>query len=408
MPIWYPVLVSFDIARAVSETFGSRTPLLDRVLSYLFFADVAVVEQSTADEWGSGVTLIGLKGRAEYETGLVLAGAIPTLAFFPESPQALAETQAHPRDLHRLVDLLARVFALSVLDPDTIHARLALVAYRPDPVAEALRDLPTSPLCVGMHWVLSGPVGLDPLPRAAIPLIVDVRLSGGPTRGPRHRIRNVVAVRARTSRYDPLFPLQALSDLRDLQERGDAEVLDLEPCLGSDLLAPAQVEAILGAIREPLPLPHPWQTLPNTRSSVRLGTWSESLRVILEVFHRVRDEVIAESRRLGMPTPETPVRLVALRGTSDDWSASFIVDLRDAAGLDRFSAAVETTLSSIQPPSRSVLSGSLRVGGPVLSHPGRVVEMGPLEDDVLADPAGAARRAADAYVKVVSRLIAER
>lgn len=401
--------MSFDIARAVTETFGSRTPLLDRILSYLYFADVTVVEQSTADAWGIGVTVIGLKGQAESGPGVVLAGALPTLRVFPQVPSALPDAGGHPRDLVRLVDLLARVLAMSVLDPDALGARLALVAYRPDPVAAGLRDLSSS-FASGMDWLLSAPVGLEPKPLSSDVVFTEVHLSGGPRQRPRRRVRNVVSARAQTPRYDPAFPLRVLWDLRGLVDRGHVEVLDLDPCAGSDLLAPCRVDVVLGVIREPPELPDPWRTLADTRPTVRIGSWSEVIGTVLDLSVALGGEVTAAWNGAGLAPPEPPIRLVALRGSSDDCSAFFAADVPrlDPRGHERVRERLEGVVASFQASTHGVAPRHSLVEGPVLPGAGRVFAMGPFEDRVLEDPAAAARLAAEAYVEALSRLVRER
>lgn len=407
--VCYPPPVSFDIARAVTETFGSRTPLLDRILSYLYFADVTVVEQSTADAWGSGVTVIGLKGEAEGAPGLVLAGCLPTLRLFPGSPRDIDDAGGHPRDLYRLVDLLARVFALSILDPGQHQARLGLLAYRPDPVAEALHDLAVSPFFAGMDWLLSAPTGLEPGPLASDVVVVEARLSSGGRRGPAHRFRNVVSARARASDADPAFPFSALQDLADLVTRGHATVLDLEPCAGSDFLAPAEVDVVLGVIREPLLLPETWRVLPETRPTVRLGPWLEVVRTVLDLSEGLGSAVKSAWTATGSPPPEPPVRLVALRGTCDDCSVFLAADLPrlDPPGRERVRGTLDTAIAGARDSACRGMVGPSIVRWPAFSPSGdvRALAMGPIVDEVWQDPVAAARRAADAYVEAVSGLL---
>ncbi len=393
--------VSFDVARAVTETFGSRTPLLDRVLSYLYFAEVAVIEQSTADAWGSGVTIIGLKGQTESRPRLVLAGALPTLQVFPSSHASLPEHGAHPRDLSRLVDLFARVHAISVVTPDACAGSIALVAYRPDPVATGLRDYPSSRETV---WLLSAPVGLQPRPVASEVLQLEVHIAGPPPRRPRARVRNVVSARAKTHRYDPDFPVQALWDLRRLVENGQAEVLDLEPCTGSDLLAPARVQAVLGVFSEPLALPEAWQVLPETRPTVRLGAWSVVIEALTRVAAALSEAIFATWKAAGLPPPEGPSRLVALRGPSDDCLACFVVEVPKQSTLE-VREGLDALLARLKgPPGVHI---TLDIAGRALPEADRIFVMGPLEEQVWDVPEEAARTAAAAYVDVLSRLLRE-
>lgn len=394
--------VSFDISRAVIETFGSRTPFLDRVLSYLYFADVAVIEQSTADEWGSGETIIGLKGDAESATGLVLAGSLPTLRTFPQSPSAVLDAGGHPQDLVRLVDLLARVQALSVMDPDASGVRLVLLAYRPDPVASSLRDFASSPISRRLDWLLSCPVGLEPRPIMSSVVLVEIQMSGGGFRTSGRRVRNVVSVCAKVSRYDPAFPLRALRDLYMLSDSGHVEVLDLEPCLGSDLLAPSRIEAVLGVLRDPLALPGSWRVLPETRPAVRLGTWAQVLGALLDLTDALSCEVLAAWTRVGHHPSNHPVRLVALRGTSDDCQALLAADIPT---LDsRLVERLESVFAECRPTALKAHHIEVRV----LPWEGKLFAMGPLVEQVWEDPAATARKAAEAYVKALASWIWER
>ncbi len=404
--------MSFDIARAIAETFGSRTLLLNRILSYLYFADVTVVEQSTADAWGSGVTVIGLKGEVEGGPGLVLAGSLPTLRVFPASPLEIAEVGGHPRDLFRLVDLLARVFALSILDPGQRQARLGLLAYRPDPVAEALHDLAVSPFFAGMDWLLSAPTGLEPRPLASDAVVIETHLSSGARRGPAHRFRNVVSACARASEADPAFPFLALQDLADLVAGGHATILDLEPCAGSDLLAPTEVDVVLGVIREPLLLPETWRVLPETCPTVRLGPWQEVVQTVLDLSRGLGSAVRSAWTATGSPPPEPPVRLVALRGTCDDCSVFFAADLPrlDPPGRERVRETLDAAVARVRDSAHPGMVGPCLVRWPAFSPSAgvRTFAMGPTVDEVARDPAAAARRAAEAYVDAVSGLLGGR
>ena len=115
--------MGFDVARAALEAFQSRLPFLDRLLSYLYFADLDVLEESTWDEFGHGVTVLGRRGPDVAGRGVIVAAPLPragTLAGLPpDSP-----------DCHRAGTLLALAWAVASLEDAELCAPVTLVAAR--------------------------------------------------------------------------------------------------------------------------------------------------------------------------------------------------------------------------------------------------------------------------------------
>ncbi|NOZ02789.1 MAG: hypothetical protein GXP54_13000 [Deltaproteobacteria bacterium] len=169
--------MGFDITRAISETFGNRATLLDRILSYLYFADVRVIEQSTSDEYGSGVSILGSKGNGDPEAGLLLACPLPTLPYLSRDAAEVVKEGGHELDLARYVDIMAKTWALSELDADSMNGPVALLAYRPDPLALSLRRMAEEGRCGASSALVFAPIGIEARPASCGLAICAVNLS---------------------------------------------------------------------------------------------------------------------------------------------------------------------------------------------------------------------------------------
>lgn len=389
--ICYSAAVSFDVARAVTESFGSRTPFLDRFLSYLFFADLAVIEQSTADAWGSGVTVIGVKGESFCKRTLAFACCLPSTPHVPY-PSNSAHSVSNIHDMFRVVDLFARLAAVSAFK-ELRELRLALVAYRPDPIAATLDDVALSPLLSGADWVLSVPTGLALEPVPAPTAIVEVSFEAPSCRPrPRRRVRDIVLAEASSASYDPELPSKALRALLQTSDKGKVEVLEVLPFSGIDLLAPLSIQAVIGLHEIPPKLEAPWTISGQSRPAVIVRKWSEIMAAIVSVLDTISKivediwEATQKSPRVGF------VRLLSLRESADVINAVFAVEV---PSVDSFSV-LKTRLESACP---SNISMDFHV--PAI-YSFRVYAMGPSTDKVLKAPAEAAREAAAAYLRLIA------
>lgn len=149
--------MGFDIQRAVTESFGGRISLTDRILSYLYFSGLDVVEQSAWDELGSGVTLIARKGQGSEIIGALLACPLPNgpLSLGDQSPFGIIKVSW-------FVDLMAKIWALSEIDTTKLRLPLYLIAYRPDPFARSLLCALDGGGIHGKHALVYSPVGKTP------------------------------------------------------------------------------------------------------------------------------------------------------------------------------------------------------------------------------------------------------
>lgn len=146
--------MGFDLARAITDSLSGHASVVDRLVTYLYFSEIAVLEQSTWDEYGSGVSVIGTKGE---RTGpsVVLATPLPSKRILNEKdPES-------PLDVVCLCDLMAKTWALSEVTPTkkTVH----LVAYRPDALGVTLREI-LGAIGEVSHVIIYGPVGPCPIP----------------------------------------------------------------------------------------------------------------------------------------------------------------------------------------------------------------------------------------------------
>ena len=149
--------MGFDIIRAASEALASRLPFLDRLLSYLYFADLAVLEQSTWDDLGRGVTVLGRKGPQRPGAGVVLAAPLPRAS-------SLAGLPPGSPDVVRAGTLLAMAWAVASL-PEETRFPVTLVAARPDPLGNGLRWVLGGEPTPGVAAIAAAPTG----PRAVSP-----------------------------------------------------------------------------------------------------------------------------------------------------------------------------------------------------------------------------------------------
>lgn len=389
----------------------------------MYFADLAVAEQSTWDEYGSGVTLIGTKGDGVQDRGLLLAGPLPENRTLPAlSAGDLSADQA--RDQARVVDLLARIWAISNLDATSLRQPIHLVAYRPDPVALGLRSVVESLGIGGGGCIGYAPVGTETLPAGSALFLLQVFFEAGPRRPPRRPARDIVTVIAdRGAGTEPAGGFLAAT-LRTLVERathGAIEILDVHPAYGSDLASPGTVRFDL-ALHDPvIDLPPGWTVVGSPPSVERLGSWST-------VLEGVRDRLDAIGAAVGRTWagraegPET-VRLLAVDGPPH------AVQLLIAGALPPATTAEQATdllapyacpdprgdgdgrdflhFLPGAPGSRACAPAPFPVSSVAAPSAERVV-MGPTPSEAAADPAGTARRYAELYSARLARLLARR
>lgn len=418
----YPSVVGFDITRAISESFGSRSPLLDRVLSYLYFADVTVIEQSTCDDYGSGVSILGFKGNNPGPGGMVLGCPLPTVGRLERDPATLTASGGHPLDLARFVDLMAKIWALSELEGASLPWPVSLVAYRPDPVSLSFLSLIGDGLVTGDKALVFSPTGHEPRPAKSGFALLSLSLSTRAGRRPGRPVMDVASVRIGA----PLnqapgngFVVQALRHLLGMTRDGLVELLDLAPVAGSDLASPGHLDVDLGLMAREVNLPDGWVVRDPSRSSVRLGVWSVVLPAVVTVVDGLAATVNDTWTARDAPPPATPVRILSMDGSTDDAELLLAVPLPpgDAAETEALLKALnpqgpvgETQvcgrLVSLSSPveGRSTDDGvdssaSLSGVAPWLtaSIPG-CREMGPVPGETQSDPEGTGLVLARAYL----------
>jgi len=419
--------VGFDITRAISESFGSRSPLLDRVLSYLYFADVTVIEQSTWDDYGSGVSILGLKGDRPGPGGIVLGCPLPTVGHMERDPAIVTASGGHPLDLARFVDIMAKIWAMSELDGPSLPWSVNLVAYRPDPVSFSLRSVIEDGLVTGARAYVFSPTG--PVPRSAACgfALCSLTLSGPTRQRPGGPVQDVASVRITDGDLllaDNGFPVKALAQLLAMSREGRVELLDLSPAAGSDLAAPGHIDVDLGLLTRQSDLPRGWVIRDPARTSVRLGTWSTILPAVVEVTDRLAATVRDLWTDQGLTHPATPVRILSIDSSPQE--ATLLVGVPLPLGPASCSDALNGAINPEGP-----LEGA-RVRGHILtlSSPGEsraddeaadsstclsgaipwvastipgCREMGPLPDETAADPEGTALTLAQAYLTIIQQ-----
>lgn len=415
--------MGFDITRAVGDTLGARTPLTDRLLSYMYFADFLVAEQSTWDEYGSGVTLIGTKGDGVQDHGLLLAGPLPENRTLPAtSGSPLSSDKA--RDQARVVDLLARIWAVSNLDATSLRQPIHLVAYRPDPVALGLRSVVESLGIGGGGCIGYAPVGTESFQAGSSLFLLHVLFEVGPRRPPRRPARDIVTVIADRGPFEEPaggFLAATLRTLSTLTNDGIIEILDLHPAYGSDLASPGTLRFDLGLFDTSTALPRGWTVTGSPPSVERLGSWSIVLDGIRERLDAIgaavgrawkgRAEGIETVRLLAIDGPPHAVQLLVAGAlppaTTPSQAADLLMPFATPGG-----AGVGDGQDVLQflpgiGGNRACVPTPFPVSSLATTSADRIV-MGPTPAEAAADPAGTARRYADLYSARLRRLLARR
>lgn len=337
--------MGFDVSRAVAEALQSRLPFVDRLLSYLYFGDAAVLEQSTWDESGRGVTIVGRRGPGR-PGGILLAAPLPLAA-------TLADLPAGSPDVTRGLALLSMAWALASLEESDLSEPVTLVAARPDPSGTALRSVLESGT-VSARLALAATPASDEAraPDAtvvALSLLLDL-----PVRPLRAPLRDVVS-------WVHPAPGDALAALRDLAARlddGSGVPLALEPGPGVHL-GPVDRLGLTVGLCEPGPPPPGWAE--GGRPSRVGGSGScrprlDALLAAAEAAGRVAAGAWADA---GRPVPTDLVRLVDL-GASEPSGATLGVTLPAEATGD-VPASLEAALQALP----GVDARALPVGGRV-------------------------------------------
>jgi hypothetical protein len=398
--------VGFDLTRAVADSLGGRTAVLDRLVSYLYFADVSVVEQSTWDEHGSGVSVIGTKGGG---TGpaVVLATPLP-------SSRVLDPARAGaswPVELARFVDLMAKTWALSEIPAGAAGRPVHLVAHRPDPVGRTLRDVldGIGPAGDVLAW---GPVGPRPLEVSGSLAVLRIDASGtiAATRSP---ARASLTLRASSrAASSPGFAVDAFRQACRFARKPPSRAF-VRPVSGTGLLPPNEVVVDLAGAASRPAAARDWTVVdPNvTRPG---GVASVLCEALLDGLDRLDRDASALWERAGAEKPPVLSWPLVLDGRGPDASLVVAIALPPGVGSDGVGSmpweASRPRAGAVTTACHVVEAGSpCDAGAPVtdavacapgLALPaiGRRRVMGPGPADVAADPVATARAFATAYL----------
>jgi hypothetical protein len=289
--------VGFDVSRAAAEAFQSRLPFVDRLLSYLYFADAAVLEQSTWDESGRGVTIVGRKGPAA-PGGLLMAAALPRAT-------TLAGLEPGHPDAVRGLALLSMAWALASLEEDRLREPVTLVAARPDPAGLTLRSVLESGTVTARAALAATPAG--PRPRRAAAGVIGVELSLDlPVRPLKAPLRDVVTWVLR----DPgMAALDALARLDATFADGEVVPLALGPGRGVHL-GPAEGLAMTVGLRGDVQAPDGWSLSGRPTRVGGGGSCRQRLEALLGAARATADAAREAWTAAGLAAPREPVRLV--------------------------------------------------------------------------------------------------
>jgi len=397
--------MGFDVTRAVVDAFESRTPVLDRIVSYMYFSDLAVLEQSTWDDFGAGESVTGTRSGGQ-APGILLCAPLPTSRRvpFPDPANSVAEVM----DSLRLVDIMAKVWAVSELGPE-LPSPVHVLAYRPDPVAASLRSVvESSGLAIGECFVFA-PVGIEPILAHGGLAVLRLELSNTTRKVVRGPFGEVVHVLLEGQVEE------CLKALEHLAAKSGISLLHLYPVAGSNLDAPPGIEADIG-LPANAELPESMKVIGRPSSVPAPGPWAAAVRLALSALARLRSPVEKEWEAAGVPAPPGAFRVLAMDGPAAALNLTVAVALPDSTppGVeDRIVAALNAPdLSAhvmLAALPREGTSGQLEDAThlfPALALAGLVPRrscMGPTVAQVSEDPGGTARRLGDAYLEAIRK-----
>lgn len=429
----YNTGVGFDVSRAVLDTLGSRTPVLDRIVSYMYFSDLAVAEQSTWDDFGSGESVLGTRGDGP-GPAVLLTTPLPWARNLASSGPDAGVSAAV--DSARIVDLLAKIWAVSELDPSDLTAPVHLVAYRPDPIASSLRSVIESASLAAGLCLAHAPVGSRPVEVRCGIAVLGVTIQASGRKGFRGPVREVV--RARLEAPGPCPLESALRALASPPGSPGRAVLGLSTATGSDFAPPTSVEADL-ALDDPAALPSCAVVLGRPDTVASPGPWTAAIDGLLAVTDRVRDLAAKVWAAAGLSAPPDVVQLLALDGPASSLTGTLALALPPGAapGVDAALAAAAGE-APLRGPGAEVHvihlaippgGGTAAVSGCTTGEPGagvggrglgvadlgaamslagrfpRVLAMGPEPEATREDPGAAARALAKAYLETLRAVL---
>lgn len=382
--------MGFDVARAALEAFASRLPFLDRLLSYLYFAELDVLEQSTWDEFGHGVTVLGRRGPDRPGHGVILAAPLPRAT-------TLAGLSPDSADFGRAGTLLALAWAVASLEDADLRAPVTLVAARPDPLGTGLRSVLDVRFTAGQQVIAAAATG----PSAATPgcavvvLSIETRVPVHPLRAPLRDVVTLTSVGASGA-----GSMSALSALESTIRDRSLDPLELHPAPGIHLCEPDPIRLTVGLRTADFQAPTGWQVEAHPGSVGSTGSSLERVLALAATITLATAEVAHAWERAGLPTPGQAFRIVD-HGSIDPATTLLALALPPTAVTppamealaSRLSAVegVRATVAQVLVPARSDdatagAPGLLDTASCLLGHVPHVTALGPRPGALSDDP----------------------
>ena len=382
--------MGFDVARAALEAFQSRLPFLDRLLSYLYFADLDVLEESTWDEFGHGVTVLGRRGPDVAGRGVIVAAPLPragTLAgLAPDSP-----------DCHRAGTLLALAWAVASLEDAELRAPVTLVAARPDPLGTGLRSVLNARITSGQTVIAAAPTGPSSVtPACAIVVLsIETRVPVQPLRAP---LRDVVTLAAGGASHPGA--VAALARLEAAFRDRSIEPLELHSAPGVHLAEPDVLRITVGLRTAAPDAPEGWHVVAHPGSVGGTGSLLDRFLALNSALARATSEVREAWDRTGRAAPADGLRIVDI-GSVDPSTGLLALGLPAGAASPGALDGLASRISAVDGVRCSVVhafvpehaddgaSGTATVldtASCLLGHVSRVTALGPRPGDLSDDP----------------------
>jgi len=336
----YTSTVKFSLEQLVHEALAGSIPLVDRLRSYLYFAEAGMLEQSTWDRFGAGRSLVGVRGDPGSRPPVLLAAPLPEAGVVPGSTAWR----------HRAVELLALVSLLADRDFPADGRPVVFAAWRPDPFAASLRALLAS-LGISPGVAFVG----GPFPDRRVHHGVGV-LTLEAQRGPAPRFpRFDDVVRLVPAAFDDPVddssappPAPALPALLAAAGRGQVTLLDVRFDPGSDFTGPAAIEADVGVFAEGRTLDLPgWTVVPRSVDTARADPgFARALADLSRPWEAVVALLRTLARDLDWPMPAPRPVSLDYDGDVVALSMAFALPAASGSGTDRLRDALQALVDA--------------------------------------------------------------
>jgi len=391
--------MKFDVRKALSDTFSTQVSLLDRLVSYLYFSDLSVSEQTVLDQFGRGVSLVAQKNVEKSGKHILLATALPLSLRFPKSPKEIVYRGGHYLDCARFIDIVAKVAVCS----DIAKHKVTFVAYRPDPTATCFREILASLDDRIDFACVYAPVGLIPRTPKVSMALIRIDYTAKSRRKLLKPTKDVLQLRALNTSGEQSFLQDFLELLFDLEGKRQIQVLSVDANTGSDFFASSEVVAKVATHVDNLDLPENLQTMQLSIAPVH--PCSVALQSAIKILKTLKEEIYSQDQLTRATLHPIRAELIGDNCRMD------VVFCADKAISEELVNAIEKIEGVSEVLISSCTKGDEWDGLPVGSFPfvqqvcTNSVVMGTSFEDSMDDPVLAGEKALLAYRSVLRQFL---